>query len=71
VNQTLKNAAKVILKDLLSQCTEGQQFIFKRMYSSKNLTLPINEVVDQMPDDKLDWAITQCEQTVNKNKRNG
>jgi len=69
MNETLKNTAKEMLKDLLAQCTEPQQFMFKRMYSHNNLELPINEAVDQMEDDKIDWAITQCESTVLKNKQ--
>jgi hypothetical protein len=67
-NPTLISAARIILKDLLSKCTEDQQMLFKRMYSHQNLELPINDAVDQMDPDKMDWAITQCEQTVNKNK---
>jgi hypothetical protein len=66
-NETLKKAAKDILKNLLAQCTEGQQLMFKRMYCHKNLELPIDEAVDQIADDKIDWAISQCERTVNKN----
>ena len=31
-----------------------------------NLDLPINDVVDNMDSDKMDWAITQCERTLNK-----
>lgn len=53
-----------ILKDLLSQCTEDQQMLFKRMYSHDNLERDINDAVDQMPDDKVNWAISQCEKTV-------
>ena len=64
MNETLRNTAKEILKDLLAQCTDGQQMMFKRMYSHQNLELPIDEVVDQMKDEKLDWAITQCERTL-------
>ncbi len=67
-NETLKNAAKEILKGLLSECTEGQQLMFKRMYCHKNLELPINEAVDQMADDKIDWAISQTERSVEKNR---
>ena len=69
-NSTLISEAKTILKDLLSRCTEGQQTMFKRMYSrpGKNLELPINDVVDQMDPDKMDWAISQCEATLRKNK---
>lgn len=68
-NETLKNAAKDILKGLLSKCTEPQQMLFKRMYSHNRLELSIDEVVDQMDSDKLDWAISQCERTVEKNSK--
>jgi hypothetical protein len=67
MNELLKDSAKAILLDLLNQCTDGQQFVFKRMYSHGNLELPINKVVDNMPDEKLDWAISQCQRTINKN----
>ena len=66
MNALLKNAAKTILKNLLVQCTDDQQMMFKRMYCHKNLELSINEAVDQMKDDKIDWAITQTERTVEK-----
>jgi hypothetical protein len=66
-NETLQAAARTILKDLLAQCTEGQQLLFKRMYSPNNLALPINTAVDLMDPDKIDWAITQTERTVAKN----
>jgi hypothetical protein len=68
-NQTLINAAKTILKDLLHQCTEGQQLQFKRMYYHKNLELPIDDVVDLMDVECMDWAITQCEYTLEKTKK--
>lgn len=67
-NETLKNAAKNILKELLAKCTEEQQLMFKRMYCHQNLELPINEAVDQMASDKIDWAITQTERTIEKNR---
>jgi len=69
MNGTLRNSAKEILKSLLAQCTEPQQHMFKRMYCHKNLELPINEAVDQMDDDKIDWAVSQTERTVEANKK--
>jgi len=63
-NETLQNQAKQYLKELLNQCNEGQQYLFKRMYSHNNLELGINEVVDNIEDDKIDWAVTQCERTL-------
>ena len=70
MNERLKESGKEILKELLSQCTPPQQFMFKRMYSHNNLELPINDVVDNMSDEKLDLAITQVERTIEKNKSN-
>jgi hypothetical protein len=69
MNQSLKNYGKNLLKELLFECTEPQQMMFKRMYSHKNLELPINEVVDNMEDEKIDVAITQCERTVENNQK--
>ncbi len=63
----IKTLGRDILKDLLSQCTEDQQMLFKRMYSHDNLERDINDAVDQMPDDKVNWAISQCERTVYNN----
>lgn len=67
MNKTLSNAAKDILKNLLAECTEPQQMLFKRMYCHKNLDATIEEAVDQMDESKMDWAISQCEKTVLKN----
>ena len=64
-NQTLIAAAKAILKDLLAKCTEEEQNMFKRMYS-KDQSLSIEETVEKMDPKRMDWAITQCEQTLLK-----
>lgn len=66
-NQILIDFAKKTIKELLSQCTEGQQNKFKLMYGDINKS--IEEVVDKMPNDKLDRALTQCEYQVFKNKQ--
>jgi hypothetical protein len=69
-NQTLIKAAKEILKGLLSECTPGQQLMFKRMYSHKDLDIDINLAIDQMDPDKIDHAISQAERSVEENKKN-
>ena len=66
-NDTIKQFAKTQLKELLSKCTEGQQLMFKRMYCHENLESSIEDAVDQMPDGKIDWAMTQIERTIEKN----
>ena len=70
MNETLKRFATDYLKELLNKCTDRQRMLFKRMYSHKNLELSINDVVDQMEEDKLDRATSQCERTVKKNNPN-
>lgn len=55
----IRNFKSQILQELYDQCTPEQQQLFNRMYES----------TDQIPEDKIDWAIQQCERTVEKNKR--
>ena len=64
MNNQLETFARKTLKEGLSLCTEAQQYLFKRMYSHKNLELPINEIIDNMPEGKLDWAMEQVEKTL-------
>lgn len=40
--------------------------VFRLMYSHDNLDKPINEVVDSIPENKLDWAMQQVENTLVK-----
>ena len=70
MNRTMADFGRKKLKELLSQCTESQQLMFKRMYAHDNLDLPIGECVDQMDESKIDWAISQCERTVEKSNIN-
>lgn len=75
MNKTLSNTGKQILKELLSQCNPSQQNLFKLMYARDGgrrsvedaEAMDINDVVDLMEDKRIDWAITQCERTVEKN----
>ena len=67
MNKIIRKEANSILKSMLEKCTEQQIHIFKRMYSPKDLELNINEVVENMPDDKIDWAMTQVQNTIEKN----
>jgi len=78
MNTELQKFARTTLKDELSKCTEAQQLIFKRMYipwaleiinenrrlTEEELAMPINDLVDKMPEDKLDWAMQQVQRTL-------
>jgi len=69
MNSTLTNFARNTLKEDLSQCTDSQLLLFKRMYSSQDLTKEINLVIDDMSDGDLDWAMVQVKNTLEKNKK--
>lgn len=67
MNDKLRNFAKQELKDGISKCSNAQKFLFMQMYSHKNTNLTIDVVVDNMPDDKLDWAMEQVRRTLEEN----
>ena len=66
MNNQLTAFARETLKEGLAKCTKEQILLFKRMYSHEDLEKDINKVVDDMPDEKLDWAMQQVERTLTK-----
>ena len=66
MNEQLAAMARETLKGGLAKCTAGEQLTFKRMYAGGNLHMPINEVVDFMDDEKLNWAMSQVQRTLDK-----
>jgi len=66
MNHRLEEFARDTLKEGLSQCTEAQQLLFKRMYAPEFLKDSIDCVVEMMDADKLDWAMQQVERTLTK-----
>lgn len=68
-NKTLIKLGKDILKRYLNNCTPEEITRFKRMYSSNDLNKNIDVVVDEMDSDKIEHAITQCENTLNSKER--
>ena len=66
MNNTLSNFARVQLKEGLAKLGEKEHIMFKRIYSHGNLELDINEVVNKIPEEKLDWAMQQVENTLKK-----
>lgn len=66
MNEVISKFCRDTLINDLARCTDAQRMIFKRMYSHKNTGLPIDVVVDNMPDEKLDWAMQQVSRSLNK-----
>ena len=68
MNNELKEFAIQKLKQDLGQCTAAEQRVFKQMYAKGNMSLPIQDVVENMDKDKLDWAMQQVARTLEKKK---
>ena len=64
MNQLLVDFSKTWLKENLNKLIPDAQHKFKQMYAKGNFDLDINEVVDRMDEDKLDWAMNQVERTL-------
>ncbi len=54
------------IKNGLECLSESNQAMFKLLYSHEDTTLPIHEIVDNMPERRLKHALFQVENTVIK-----
>lgn len=76
MNPALSKFARDTIKDGLAKLTDGQRHMFGLMYVTRtgkhgetfDQWATIDEVVDRMPDEKLDWAMRQVENTIKKNE---
>jgi hypothetical protein len=80
MNDTLQKFARQQLKEGLARLPESSHIMFKRMYAGtgtgkqEGMCLPgdldrdINEVVDAMPAERLDWAMQQIERSIKRTK---
>lgn len=80
MNEKLQKFARDQLKLGLAQLPDSKKLMFKRIYipwslgiidqnrklTEVELSTPINDVVDKLPEDKLDWAMQQVERTIQK-----
>lgn len=69
-SKLLEAEARSLLKSLIVQCTADQRDVFCRMYCpgfSRGDMVDLRHVVDEMPSNKLDCALSQCEETIKKN----
>jgi hypothetical protein len=66
MNEQLQQFARDSLKQGLAELPENWQLTFKRMYSHGDLSKPINDVVDAMAEEQLDWAMQQVERSLTK-----
>ena len=50
------------IKFILNRLHDRNRYLFLLMYAAEGET-DIDQVVDQMPDVKVPWALTQCERS--------
>lgn len=66
-SKALVNHAKILLKELLMQCTDDQRHQFRRMYDRSHPSeKSLEKIIDEISTEKLDHAIFQCENTIEK-----
>ena len=63
MEQEFYKAVRRELLDGLLLITPEQQLLFKRMYSHKDLSCPIAEIVADMSRNKLSWVMQQVFRT--------
>lgn len=71
MNEQLQRFARATLKDGLAKLPESNQRLFKLMYGRANgrrsvedaEAMDIGAVVDEIPSDRLDWAMQQVDRT--------
>lgn len=79
MNSQLEQFARQTLKDQCAQLPDDWNRTFKLMYGRGKITrgvaartvdeacaIPINDVIDEVPPDKLDWAMSQVANSIRK-----
>ena len=68
MEKQLASYAREKIKEGLSKLTEAHITKFKHIYSENYTKLSLNEVLDIIPDDKLDHALSVVNRTLLMNK---
>lgn len=66
MNKVLKEFATNWLKDNIVALPETNQHLFKQMYAKGKIDLDIWSVIEEMNEEKLDWAMQQIINTLAK-----
>ena len=69
MNNTVEQFTRDQILEGLKELPESWVFMFKRMYSHENLDAKIEDVVNSMPSDKLDWALSQVQNSIKRFKK--
>lgn len=64
MNKEIQDFARTYLKENLLLCTSQNIVLFKQMYSPADFDRNINDIIDAMSAEKLDWAMEQVRRTI-------
>ena len=68
MNNTMASYAKEYIKKWIVKLPEGYQRKFRHIYSEDNRELPMETIIDNIPSEHLDHAVTIIENSLNKLK---
>ena len=66
MHPTIESFARTEIKKGLAHCTPEEWMLFKRMYSPRDLKADMDDVVNEIPTDKLDSALGLVNRTISK-----
>ncbi len=66
MNKAMIDFARREIKKGLLQLEIKHRVFFKRLYSHGNLDKPTQAIVDDIPEEKLSWALTQIQNSLKK-----
>ncbi len=71
MNKTVVTFARGQIKNGLTQLEDKHRLFFKRLYSHDNLEKPIEDIVADMPEERLSQALNQVENSLKKKAEGG
>lgn len=66
MNKNIEQFARTQIKEGLRKLPTSHHVTFQRMYAHLHPEYTMEEVVDNMPAERLDWALTQVENSLRK-----
>ena len=66
MNNNLQDLVRSEILEGLQKLPAAWQLIFKRMYSHENLDAPLDQIVNNIPEERLNWAMQQIINSLNK-----
>lgn len=66
MNKTVDTFIRGEIREGLARLEKSHIHLFKRMYARGDMDKDITDVINEMPQEKLEWALTQVENSLKK-----